>query len=278
MKFQKMFGMLLISLFLVLTMSSVSVATEKSTKLDLKIKQMEEMDSKGINKHLDKKIAEYYKNNNVLDDSKITDLGSPEAKQFLKMIEKDMDKFDNKLNKSKSNKDSSGDIGTMSLGDEEPSGSNSINYSAFEDGDIIIVHDGSCVYGYFRHAGTYDDDVEEFVSAQKNDQGNGTGVIWEDKDWYRDNYDEAVGVWVPDLDNEMRNETRSMIIDYLKDQLGDPYGFTWFYDRDTWYCSKLPWVGWGEFYTDADLNEDSGLCVPDDIDESSDTRRFTSSD
>ena len=235
---------------------------------------MKELESKGTIKQIEKNIKDYYKNNYVIDDSKINDLNSPEAKEFIKIIEGDMRQFGNKV---KSKSDSSGDIGTLSLGDEEPTGSNSISYSSFEDADIILVHDGLCAYGYYRHGGTYDEGRGEFISAQLSDQGNGEGVIWEDKSWYRDNYDEAIGVWVPDYDNEIRTATRNFIVDYLKDQLGEPYGFTLYNDRDTWYCTKLPWVGWEDHYN-CDLNEDGGLCVPDDIEDSQDTSIFAFAD
>ncbi|WP_066632641.1 hypothetical protein [Desulfolucanica intricata] len=280
--FRKNYSIIVIlslSLLLVLTVAPAAIATEdickSKSKLDLKIEKTKELESSGINKMLDKKIQKYYQENNVIDASKLTDLNSPEDKKIIKQIENDMDKFNSRLNKEKTNEDSS--IGTLSLGDESPTGTNSISYTAFEDGDMIVVHDGICAYGYYRHAGTYDEDNGKFVSAQKSEQGNGTGVIWEDKDWYRNNYDEAAGYWVPDYDNEIRNEIRNFIIDYLKEQLGDNYAFTSFYNRDSWYCSKLPWVGWKEYYS-VDLNGTGGLCLPDDLAFSNETSRFAYSD
>ena len=270
MVFRTVLSMLLVALLLI-TPISVNAA-EKGDKLNLKVKQTKELERNGTIKKIEKKIKDYYKNNYVIDDSKINDLNSPEAKEFIKSVEDDMRRFGNKI---KSKSDSSGNIGTLSMGDDEPTGSNSINYSAFENADIILVHDGGCSYGYYRHAGTYDEARGEFISAQISDQGNGEGVIWEDKSWYRGNYDEAAGVWVADYDNEMRTEVRNSIVDYLDDQIGDSYSFTWYYDRDNWYCSKLPWVGWEDHYL-CDLNEDGGFCVPDDLNDSQDTSIFVS--
>jgi uncharacterized protein YycO len=53
-------------------------------------------------------------------------------------------------------------------------------------------------------------------------------------------------------------------MNYLENQIGDEYGFTSFNNRSKWYCSKLPWVGWEEFYSTS-LNRNGGLCTPDDI-------------
>lgn len=261
---------ILMSILFVLTISLAALATEESTKLDLKIKQTEEMVNQGIDKKLDHKKDKYYRNNDIIDDSKITDCDSSEAKELIKVIEKSMDDFDNEL-KSKLDNDFS-----TNLGGGGSSGSNSIDYSSFENGDIVLVHDGFCIYGYYRHAGTYDEDKDKFISAQKNDLGNSDGVIWEDKDWYRDNYDEAVGVWVVDATSEIRTETRDKIMDYLRDQLGEPYIFSSYNNRSSWYCSKLPWVGWEDHY-ECDLNENGGFCVPDDLEKSDDTKIFASS-
>ncbi|GEM_PF-4613907 len=49
-------------------------------------------------------------------------------------------------------------------------------------------------------------------------------------------------------------------MNYLENQIGDEYGFTSFNNRSKWYCSKLPWVGWEEFYSTS-LNRNGGLCT-----------------
>jgi len=278
-KHKKLVSLLLASLLLVLIMSSSAVAAgknpvpeEKDTKLDMKLKQIEQMKKNGVYEQLTKKIDNYYANNDVIRYS-ITDLDSTEAKEAIEIIENDMKKFNAKLN--------SGDIVTMSFGDDPTTGSNNISYSAFENADIILVHDGSCAYGYYRHGGTYDETEDQFISAQLNNQGNGVGVIWEDKNWYQDNYDEAIGVWVPDYDNEIRNETRDMIMNYLEDQLGEPYYLSLYITRSSWYCTKLPWVGWKEFYNtniNAGIELGSNFCLPDDIYADFDTEVFVSAD
>lgn len=267
---------LLLTLILVANANAKEESVKNNDKLNLKIKQAKELEYNGTNKLLDKKIRKYYQDNKIIDDSKLNDLNSSEAKKLIKIIEQDMDEFDSKLINNKATNDSSS-VGTMSFGDEPPSGTNNIDYTYFEDADIILVHDGTCAYGYWRHAGTYDENKDEFVSAQKNDVGNGTGVIWEDKNWYRNNYDEALGVWVVDYENEMRNEIRDMIMTTLKAQLGEPYALSSYWDTDSWYCSKLPWYGWREHWS-VNLNSDGGLCVPDDIDECDETSRFAYSD
>lgn len=124
-------------------------------KYQLKMKMAKELEQNGTIDMLTQKRQQYYEENRdiLIDFSKITDLNSKEAKEAIKIIEKDMS---NHQSMSK--------------------GSNNISYSAFGDGDIILVHDGSCPWGYYRHGGTYDEDLGQFISAQVGD-----GVLYESK-------------------------------------------------------------------------------------------------
>lgn len=262
----KVFHLLLVLSLMLIPVVQASAKSDGDTKkfskkAEMKLQMREQLKNDGTLDKLDKQIKDYYKENQdrLVDLSVLKNPDSPEAKEVLKKMEESMSGID-------PNSDD-GTVGTLSLGDDPPDGQNDISFAAFEDGDIIVVHDGFCYYGYYRHAGTYDEDREEFVSAQLKDQGNGTGVIWEPESWYQDNYDEAVGRAVDYYESD-RQDVISDVMYYLRDQLGEPYSLTPGYDvRNKWYCSKLPWVGW-KIETGIDISYGDyliGMCIPDDI-------------
>lgn len=119
------------------------------------------------------------------------------------------------------------------------SGSNTMPWDDFFDGDIVLVHDGTVPYGYYRHCGTYFASKGKFISAQA-----GKGVIYESKSWYNLNYDEAVGLHVA---TSLSSTVRPKVMRFLEAQIGKRYGAeTGYMDYSSWSCSKLPWVGWGK--------------------------------
>lgn len=241
-----------LALIMIFPMSSfATTSTKTEDELKYKITATEQYEKDGTNKMIQEKMEQYYENNEIIDYNKITDLDSAEAQKLIKKIEKAMIDY------------SEGKYSSKSLGSDPVIGTNTIDFSDFINADMILVHDGQCPYGYWRHSGTYEAITGKFISAQIANQGNGVGVIREPKSFYR-GYDEATGQWVNDVANSMRLETRSNIMNYLGNQIGDGYKFSSYYNRDTWYCSKLPWVGWQEFYN-TNLNWLGGICSPDDL-------------
>ncbi|MDI6605386.1 MAG: hypothetical protein QME35_09665 [Thermoanaerobacteraceae bacterium] len=159
---------------------------------------------------------------------------------------------------------------SLDLGDKNPQGTNNISFDNFDTGDIILVHDGFCPYGYYRHAGIFDSsryrglDSRCFISTEWT-----PGVVLETPKLYR-NYDEAVGLWIP-----LVSYTKKInIISYLSQQLGKPYNIlSSKSNRNEWYCSKLPWAGY--YDKGLDIDGDGGYWVkPVDIYNSNKTSPF----
>jgi len=147
----------------------------------------------------------------------------------------------------------------------EPSGTNNISFSAFDYGDILLIHDGWVAWGYYRHAGMWDSD---YYSGSIYD-----ACVWEanktpTEDVHRTtpdkfrHYDEAVGLWVPDASYTERYNTTW----FAYDQDGEPYNaLSSKSNYDEWYCSKLVWAAYKE-KANIDLDVDGGYSVlPDDI-------------
>ncbi|NLU53030.1 MAG: hypothetical protein GXX10_09255 [Clostridiaceae bacterium] len=253
---------------------AVSEVNNQQSKTLLKLQYRDRLKNDGTLAKIQKRINDYYKvySKDLLDLSVLKNPNSIEAKNVLKRMEESMMGIDSVT--------PGGLVGTLDLGSDPPNGQNNISFSLFEDGDIILVHDGFCIYGYYRHAGTYDATYGKFVSAQAKDSGNGKGVIWESKTWYTDNYDEAVGMAV-DYYKSDRQTVIKEVMKFLRDQLGKPYSLVPGYNvRDKWYCSKLPWVGWKE-KSGIDISNGDyliGMCIPDDIYYDADTFLFAYGD
>lgn len=65
---------------------------------------------------------------------------------------------------------------------------------------------------------------------------------------------------------------------YLRGQINDPYVWSDFDDRNGWYCTKLPWVGYWEYHN-VNIHEwDFSMyyCYPDNIYDDDDTIVFAS--
>ena len=162
----------------------------------------------------------------------------------------------------------------------KPKGVNDIKYTLFAPGDIIVVHDGSVAWGYYRHAAIWDGayyngslDSYAFIEANvENAPGDEQkNVHYSTARKFR-NYDKATGLWVHTLLPQYRTSARN----YVREQLTKPYKISGSYKHDTssWYCSKLVWKA---FYQvgNRDLDVDYGTYVyPDDIYEDGDTKIF----
>ena len=151
-------------------------------------------------------------------------------------------------------------------------GENSISFSLFDDGDIIVTQE----VGTFGHAGVYDATLYEDLSSYAIWSANmepEDGVQLEKGSKYR-NYDEAFALWVPDLTSSKRTIAR----EYCEAQEGDPYDLSPKSDWTSWYCSKLAWGGY--YWTaNCDLDGDGGIYVyPEDLIGDDDTSQFAYSD
>lgn len=198
----------------------------KQSKSKQKLIAHQELIDNGIIDRMDTEIEKYYSENKdiLITSNDFLYLTAKERKSLVTQIELSMVVSEkNTLSRAYS--------------------SNGMSWSAFESGDVVLVHSGWVPYGYYRHGGTYDEDLKKCVSAQL-----GKGVIWESKSWYNNNYDEAAGYSTRNYNTTTRGE----VMKYLKKQIGDDYSLTSsYYNRNSWNCVKLPWVGW---YDEADIN------------------------
>lgn len=149
------------------------------------------------------------------------------------------------------------------------SGSNSISFGAFDDGDIVVVLDPASLTG---HAGLFDSrfysDIRSYAVLSAN-MSPANGVQREQCLKYRAS-DHAWGLWVPGQTSHgvaARN--------FAYKQMGKPYNiFASKTDLSSFYCSKLAWAAW-RYTAGVDLDADGGYWVwPVDLVNSSRTRVF----
>jgi hypothetical protein len=132
-------------------------------------------------------------------------------------------------------------------------GYNSISFSKFDSGDIVVVlgtltgHAG--IFDRGRYASMYSYAV---LSANKTPVSS---VQYEQCIKYR-GYPEAFGLWVPALD-----WCGKSALAYCRGQMGEPYNIASSKtDTTQWYCSKLVWAGW-RWASQLDLDADGGYWV-----------------
>lgn len=135
-------------------------------------------------------------------------------------------------------------------------GTNTISFSAFDTGDIIVVLGTT-----FGHAGCWSDalySAARGLSSYCIWSANVTpvnGVQLEQPIKYRA-YDRAYGLWVPS-----KASYGATVIGYCAQQKGEPYNIlSSKTDQSRWYCSKLPWVAW-KLKAGVDLDADGGYWV-----------------
>jgi uncharacterized protein YycO len=150
------------------------------------------------------------------------------------------------------------------LGDSfgNPSGQNNFDYSSALWGDILLVHEGTVPWGYFRHIGMFDSTryVEGVSPIIEADPALGVHFAPTNKFLH---YDQQFGLkplagygWV--AQGALRNAIT---------HLGKPYSYDFLnkWRTDILYCSSLVWRA----YYDAsgwDLDStDGGFVSPDDI-------------
>lgn len=133
-------------------------------------------------------------------------------------------------------------------------GRNSISFSEFEDGDIVVVL-GTAT----GHAGEWDDyyhvtDNSACVWSANTTPSN--DVLREAPVKYRA-YDEAYGLWVPSVSVTNRVRARN----YCRAQKGEVYDIgSAKTNQSRWYCSKLAWASY-KYTVNLDLDGDGGYWV-----------------
>lgn len=154
-----------------------------------------------------------------------------------------------------------------SLGDffGSPQGnSNNFNYSNAFYGDILLVHDGWVPWGYFRHAGMYDNDFRATDRLTIYTSQPGVGVSRVSEDVFRNHYDVQSGFWDPDSWPAGYNAT---VYAYIQsDVQPKPYNYAIWNKWDTtkFYCSSLVWRAYYNNGVDIDF-DGGGAVLPDDI-------------
>ncbi len=150
-------------------------------------------------------------------------------------------------------------------------GSNSLSFTSFDDGDIIVAIQSLSV----GHAGIWDDRYDRGVSSRcvwsavKSSPGC---VLREAPIKYR-TYDRAYGLWVPSVASWRRASARS----YAAAQAGEKYDMSSSKSSQSrWYCSKLVWAGY-KYRANVDLDANGGYWVaPVDLYNDTQTRCFAS--
>lgn len=153
-------------------------------------------------------------------------------------------------------------------------GSNTISFTSFDDGDMIVVLGTPT-----GHAGCWSDALYNTAAGLRSycvwsaNTKPANGVQREQPLQYRA-YDRAYGLWVPTKASYGR-----AVIGYCAAQAGEPYDILSSktnYAR--WYCSKLPWVAW-KVKTGLDLDGDGGYWIwPVDLVNDDQTAVFAKSD
>jgi len=151
-------------------------------------------------------------------------------------------------------------------------GKNSIDFTFFETGDIIVTQ-GTAT----GHAGEWD--ATKFVNIDSKCVWSANtepvnGVQLETPRKYR-GYDEAFGIWVPATTSAQRTAAKN----YCAAQNGEPYDIMSSKANESkWYCSKLCWASYKYTAANKDLDADGGYWVwPIDLVNDDDTRIFAHS-
>jgi hypothetical protein len=136
------------------------------------------------------------------------------------------------------------------------SGTNSISFDKFRDGDMVVVEDPAGITG---HAGLFDRrfyvDIRSYsvISANVNPAN---GVQREQCLKYRAN-NEAWGLYVIGQTSTRRTVARA----WAYSQMGKPYNLLAAKtDLRSFYCSKLAWAAW-RYTAGVDLDADGGYWV-----------------
>lgn len=157
-----------------------------------------------------------------------------------------------KLNLAKAKKTPHPDVAPPSASGSGD-GYNSMSFTAFDSGDIVVVLGTST-----GHAGVFDRaryvSLNSYAVLSANTSPK-NGVQYETCVKYR-GYNEAYGLWVPS-----RDAYGSSVRYYCRAQLTKPYNImSSKTDERSWYCSKLAWAGWYR-RTGLDLDGDGGYWV-----------------
>lgn len=145
-----------------------------------------------------------------------------------------------------------------------PTGTNNFDYSTALSGDILLLHEGFVLWGYYRHGGMFDRDKYEWLLAPIIEASTTDGVHYapEGKFWH---YDQQVGFKVHPGFGAVAfqaNLNASSHVTYPP----KPYNWDfWHKERtDSFYCSSLIWRAYYDAGMDIDY-DGGGLVTPDDI-------------
>lgn len=152
-------------------------------------------------------------------------------------------------------------------------GSNTLSFTACDDGDIICVGPGNVFLG---HTGIWKDSLYGSLYTRCLWSANTSpvnGVQLEAPIKYR-GFDFAYALWVPS-----RYTYGTSVVNWCAAQAGEPFDISSSKtDYSRWYCSKLAWAGW-KVRAGVDLDADGGYWVkPADLVNDSETRTFAYSD
>lgn len=154
-------------------------------------------------------------------------------------------------------------------------GHNACSFSSARKGDVLLVHDGLVVWGWYAHAGIWYGGTGSYATIESNANESyfgdpNPGVHYEPASHWNDDYDYCrlmrVNTW------PLSTSYRSKAADYARDQLGKPYNFDWVWKWSTtkFYCSQLVWAGYyrtSKWYAriDIDANPADTWVAPDEL-------------
>lgn len=142
-----------------------------------------------------------------------------------------------------------------------PTGSNTFDYSTALWGDILLLHEGWVVWGYYRHAGMYDKDrvppLDPIIEASSD-----AGIVLYASEYKFQHYDQQVGFKIQPGFGAVAIQANLN----ARSHLYKPYSWDfWHKERtDTFYCSSLLWRAYYDAGMDIDY-DGGGLVTPDDI-------------
>ncbi len=154
-------------------------------------------------------------------------------------------------------------------------GHNACNFSSAQKGDVLLIHDGFTVWGFYAHAGIWYGGTGLYATIESNANESyfgdpNPGVHYEPASHWNDDYDYCrmmrVNTW------PLSTSYRGKAADYARDQLGKPYNFnwTWKWSTSKFYCSQLVWAGYyrtSKWYAriNIDANPADTWVAPDEL-------------
>ena len=167
-----------------------------------------------------------------------------------RLEKKDLPEPEVRKNPSLQALESEDSITPMDLEPDPATGSNNLNFNSVDHGSILLTHDGDTNYGYYRHAGIFNEDRYSSLSSRCIATAV-PGLSDTDSTTYQTpnkfhNYDECVALYVRNASSSKCDDAVDFAHELVQDDI--PYKITGCY-KDNYskmYCSKLSYPLWSD--------------------------------